>query len=472
MNREKNLFINTIVLSIGTFFPKIIAFITLPILTEKLTKSEYGIYDLVLTLVALLLPAVTLQIQSAAFRFLIDARDNENERKKIISNSIIFSLCTSCITLTILFFLLYKIDYFERIIILLYLLFDILFLVFGQIARGTGDNKSYSIASIINSVMSLVTTVSFLIIFKYGLMGALISLTISSFISVAYLFSKIDLKTNFSFSTVSKKEIKRLVKYSWPMVPNNLSMWILSLSDRLVITFFLGLEANAIYAVANKIPNLFKIFQNTFNSAWQENASISVKDNDSSSYYSKMFDIVYRLMVSLIAVVITITPILFILLIRGDYSEAYQQMSILYMGVFACGIASFVGGIYIAHLKTKSVGISTFIAAIINLVVDLIFVKKIGIFAGSISTFISYSFLAIYRMINVKKFQKISYNYTNIIVGLLMIILMSILSFWRNLYIYLINALITIIIIIIFDRDIMKMFVMSFLKKIKKKEAI
>lgn len=472
MNREKKLLLNTIVLSIGTFFPKVIAFITLPILTAKLTKPEYGIYDLVLTLVALLLPAVTLQIQSAAFRFLIDAREDETKKKVIITNSIVFSIGTSLVTLILLFIFLYKIAILERTIILLYLFFDILFLIFGQISRGIGDNKSYSIASIINSVMSLITIVSFLIIFKFGLIGALVSLTLSSFFSTLFLFFKINLREYFSIKYYSKNEIKKLIKYSWPMVPNNLSMWILTLSDRLIISFFLGLEANAIYAVANKIPNLFKIFQNTFNSAWQENASIFVKDKDSSLYYTKMFDTIYRLMVTLIAIVIALTPILFFILIKGNYDEAYKQMPILYLGVFTCGIATFIGGIYIAHLKTKDVGISTFIAAIINIAIDFLLIKKVGIYAGSISTLVSYSFLALYRMINVKKFQKIDYNYTNIFLGLALIVMMSIISYYRIIYAYLINIVATIIIIFIFDLDLIKKTLSVIIHKMKKKKTI
>lgn len=52
-----------------------------------------------------------------------------------------------------------------------------------------------------------------------------------------------------------------MFSYSWQMVPNNLSSWILKLSDRLVITAILGLEANAVYVAANKISNLLSIEQ-------------------------------------------------------------------------------------------------------------------------------------------------------------------------------------------------------------------
>lgn len=85
MSRQGQLLKNTIIISFGTFLPKLINVITLPIITANLTKAEYGNYDLITTLVFLALPITTLQIQSAAFRFLIDYRDNKEKSKEIIS---------------------------------------------------------------------------------------------------------------------------------------------------------------------------------------------------------------------------------------------------------------------------------------------------------------------------------------------------------------------------------------------------
>lgn len=71
MEREKALAKNTIIIGFGTFLPKVASIITLPIVTGSLTKAEYGTYDLLLTLISLVLPLATLQIQTAAFRFLV-----------------------------------------------------------------------------------------------------------------------------------------------------------------------------------------------------------------------------------------------------------------------------------------------------------------------------------------------------------------------------------------------------------------
>ena len=104
MSREGKLAKNTFILSIGTFLPKLASFITLPILTGYLTKEEMGTYDLITILESLLLPTVTLQIQAAAFRFLIDVRDDEEKVKEIVTNIVVFVIPTSLFSLLILFF--------------------------------------------------------------------------------------------------------------------------------------------------------------------------------------------------------------------------------------------------------------------------------------------------------------------------------------------------------------------------------
>ena len=359
MKREKALVKNTVILSLGTYLPKLTTVVTLPLLTGYLTKADYGAYDLINTLVSLLLPAVTLQIQSAAFRFLISCRDSDAEISKIVTNIFAFTIPVSLITLVPTYFTLVDLGPATRALILTYFFTNILYIGIGQVARGLGRNFFYATSAVLVSGIMMLGTCVALLMTKSGLDGILLGMVASCVAGTAVLSVQLRVHRYLKWSLISVREIKRMLSYSWPMVPNALSSWVLSLSDRLVITSFIGIEANAVYAVANKIPNLIKTFQGTFTSAWQENASISVTDDDKDAYYSRMLDAVFCLLVGLTAVLIASTPVLFKLLIRGAYDDAYQQMSILYMGAFFPCLSGFLGGIYIAHMKTKSVGLTT-----------------------------------------------------------------------------------------------------------------
>ena len=86
MSREKQLAKNTLIITIGKICTQLITFFLLPLYTGILSTEEYGIVDLLNTLVSLLLPIVTFQVEQAMFRELIEVRANENKKKEIMIN--------------------------------------------------------------------------------------------------------------------------------------------------------------------------------------------------------------------------------------------------------------------------------------------------------------------------------------------------------------------------------------------------
>ena len=77
MNKGKELAKNTAIITIGKMSTQLISFLLLPLYTAVLSTEEYGIVDLVITYMQLLLPICTLQLEQAIFRFVLEKRDNE-----------------------------------------------------------------------------------------------------------------------------------------------------------------------------------------------------------------------------------------------------------------------------------------------------------------------------------------------------------------------------------------------------------
>ena len=88
MNREKTLVKNSAILTVGKICTQMISFFLLPLYTALLSTEEYGTVDLLNTLVSLMLPIVTFQIEQAVFRRLIDNREKDEEIKKIVSTTV------------------------------------------------------------------------------------------------------------------------------------------------------------------------------------------------------------------------------------------------------------------------------------------------------------------------------------------------------------------------------------------------
>ncbi len=418
MSRETKLVKNTFILGIGTFLPKLAAFVTLPILTACLSKEQFGTYDLITVLVSFLLPVATMQIHTAAFRFLIDHKHDKELASVYFTNLIAFVVPVSLTVLAITFFFLPVPDLSLRLWICGYLFFDTIVAEVLQITRGLGRNMDYSISAIISALVKLILTFVLVQLLKHELRGAVIALACSPVLSLIYLIFKIRIYELLDFSLLSWDVLKEMLAYSWPMVPNNMSGWVMRMSDRLVVIAFMGLPANAVYSVANKIPNMLTLAQTAFSMAWQENASIASRDVDAGKYYTKMFSVMLNFYAGCLGLIIACTPILFRLLIRGDYAEAYPQMPLLFLAVFFSCMCNFQGGIYIAHKATRSVGITTVLAAACNLIVDLSLIRHIGLYAASGSTLVSYVVLFIYRMIGARRLVDIRYDFKGLAVAL------------------------------------------------------
>lgn len=472
MSREGKLAKNTFILAIGTFLPRLASFITLPILTGCLTQEDYGTYDLITVLVSLLLPAATLQIQTAAFRYLIDVRENKQEAKKIITNIFVFIIPTSIIALFVLFFCLFSFPFGERILICCYFMVDILVGASRQAIRGLSNNLDYSISAIISAFGKMLFAVICVWALGMELVGATVALCVSDFFALVYLMVKAKLYKYIDVHCISGTIIKELLKYSWPMVPNSMSMWVMRVSDRFVVTLFMGVAANAVYSVANKIPQLLTIAQTTFTMAWQENASIYSKDDDAPAYYSSMFKTMYDLMAGFMGLLIAATPILFRLLIRGDYAEAYYQIPILFIGMFFYSMSAYLGGIYVAYKATRSVGITTMVAAACNFIVDIATIKYLGLYAASGSTLVSYLFLFAFRMIDVRKLVKLTYNMKHIIAVFLLMIVESMLCFIQQPVLNVVNLILGIAVFFILNKGLVKIAwkkSVNMMKKVKRR---
>ena len=188
--------------------------------------------------------------------------------------------------------------------------------------------------------------------------------------------------------------------------------------------------------------------------AWTENASLAMKDKDRSEYYTYMFRGIFDLMAGLLGLIIASTPVLFAILVRGDYSDAYNQMPILFMASFFSIISAFLGGIYTANKNTKGIATTTFMAAICNLTINLALIKFIGIYAASVSTVVSYAVVGAVRMKECRKMVSIRYDKKHVIFVVLFLSLMCALCFVRNIYLDAANIIMSIIFFTALNKNI------------------
>ena len=464
MDRNREFVKNTVILFIGKFATQFMSLLLLPLFTHYLLSEDYGIVDLFQTYISLFIPILTLRIDSAIFRFLIDKRNDENGKKKVVSNILLILLMGLVPTfiLGLIIFNFLNIKYIGYVIVNLLIL--MLSSVVLQILRGLGKNKEYSIASIITGATTLIGNVILILCFNIGAESILISSSIANFICVLYVCIKVKIVNLIDLKSIDKKEIKNILKYSLPMIPNSLSWWVVNVSDRTIISTFLGVAYNGIYTVSCKFSNILNSVYSIFNMSWQEIAILHIKDMDKDEFFSKMINKIFMFFSSISILIIAFLPFVYDIIIGDNYISSYSYIPILLYANSWNVLIGLIGGIYVAVKRTKEIANTTIMSAALNIIINIILIKFIGLYAAAISTLISYLIIGIYRYIDCKKYVNLKLDFKVIILFTIIFIISSILYIININYLCILNLFFVSIYVIILNRDMINII----LRKIKK----
>lgn len=431
MNRQKELAKNTIILTVGKICTQFTSFLLLPLYTSLLQPEEYGIVDLFSTYISLLVPLFNWQFENGLFRFLLDCRDNSRKQSGIFSTVIISNLLQVIIYLA--FFSVIQIfvtsDY--KFFLAVSIVLDIFLNTLLQFPRGLGDNISYTIASFISATSTLVLNVVFIAGFKLGAYGMFMAMLLSRVMTLLYLCLSQKIWRYFNITLCSKKMFYEIMKYSLPLVPNSLSWWVVSVSDRTIISLVLDVATNGVYSVANKFSSVFITFYNIFNMSWTEAVSLHLSDKDGVFFLTEVINSMFCLFSALCFGIIACMPFAFSNMINIRYYDAYQQIPILMIAVLFQVVVGLYSVIYVALKKSVEIARTSFYAGVINIVVDLLLIKHIGLYAASLSTLVAYASMAFYRYFNVKRYVDVKLD-RKVLISTILVGMITLCSYYFN----------------------------------------
>ena len=407
MNQKKQLMKNTIIIAIGKLSTQIISYLLLPLYTSQLDPSEYGNYDFICTLSVFLCPIITLLMEESMFRYLIDA-DSKVQRKKIITQTIIYTFFgTVLFTIIAALIMGFGTDYTPMYItaIITFVISNILIGLSNALSRGLGKIKLYSVSNFILGISTIILNIVFILALNAGAEGLLWANTIANAFTAIVILAI--LKLPKYIGKIDKPLMKDMIKYSIPLVPNSISWSIINMSDRIILTQMVSSAANGIYAMANKFPNIINVLYGYFYTAWKESAAKIVKEDNKNQYYNSIYHDAKRFLYAVTICLIAVMPFAFPIFINEAYDEAYVYIPIVMIATYYSNLSSFYGGIFSAYKDTKIMGTTTIVAAVINLVIDLLLVNWLKIYAACFSTLIANLIVYFYRKKKLKKYLKL-----------------------------------------------------------------
>ena len=445
-NRLKYLFKNTAVFAIANFASKLITFFLIPLYTHTLTPDQYGIVDLLFTLVSVLVPLITLNIVESIMRFSLDKDSNTN---KIMSIGIVIAIISSILALIFIPILNIFKEYKEYS---WYFYFYVITLGVSQIflynLKGQEKLKLFSIGNVLQTFCVAILNLYFLVYLRLEIKGYFLAYIISNIIVGIYSFISGNVLKNLKNFIFDKKLFKEMTKYSFYLIPNSFMWWIMNASDRVMVSIFVGIKENGLYGVSYKIPGLLTTLSTIFNQAWIFSA-INEKDNkDKDVYTNKVFNNLVFI-VSFVSVgILIILKLLFKILFEKEYYIAWQYVPILLVGFTFLTLATFLSTSYNVYKDSKGFLCSGTIGAIVNILLNFLLIPKIGVFGAAIATTFSYLGVFIYRIFDTRKYVKIILN-KKIVFNLLLVLSSSIIVYIDNYLSYLLQGIVIVCLIFI-----------------------
>lgn len=411
-NKYKYLGKNVLLFSISSFGSKILSFFFVSFYTSVLSTEEYGTADLVWTTATLLIFVVTLNIADAVVRFALEKTDEQNGifsygLRVILEGQLVFGM------ILLIFSLVNPIDWPWYLYFFLYITVftSSLYQITTYYLRSFDEVKSVAIASIINTAFTIFSNLVLLLWFKTGVVGYLSSMVIGSSIATLFAFVVIVKKGKFSWNEVCDNETKHLmITYSIPLIFNGVSWWINNSLDRYLVTFFCGVSVNGVYAVASKVPTMLTTLQSVFSEAWNISAIKEFDENDKDGFFGNMYALYNGFSVLMASMLIMLNVLVAKILFSNTFFAAWQYSSLLVYSVVFSGLAGFVGGIFSVVKKTGFYAVSTIVASLINTMLNILLIPRMGAMGAAIATIISFVAVWLIRFIYAGKFIKWKIN--------------------------------------------------------------
>ncbi|MGN0523845.1 MAG: oligosaccharide flippase family protein [Eubacterium sp.] len=412
MDKYKKLATNTIIFAIGTFSSKVLSFLLMPFVTRMMVAGEYGAADLVQQTANVLIPIVFLQVNSACLRFALDKAANKKD---------VFSVGIRTTAIGFVVFLLFapliriiRINDFSLgdYIVLIYLFV----LVSGtrqlcqQFVRGCGHVKTFAVDGIIATATTLAFNLLFLGPLHWGVTGYIVAIIASDACSVIFLFATCKLWRFVKFKGIGKGITGEMLKYSIPMMPSIILWWVINVSDRYMVTFFNGSEANGLYTAASKIPNFIIMFSSIFIDAWQLSAVDEYDNKDKADFFTKVFRVYSGGVFAAASGLILLCQVITKILVSPSYYMSWEYVPILIISTSLSCFVNFLASVYMASKKTVMGMVTAFAGAGTNVILNLLLIPSMGAKGAAIATVCAFVVVFVTRAINTRKYVKVNFS--------------------------------------------------------------
>jgi len=401
---------SAIVYTMDTLFSRGLAIITVPIFTRIMSTDQIGVVNLYNSWYTMISAVATLSLTSGGY--MVAMKEYPNERDQYQS---------SVLTLTSIIAMLIALVYFafsslwntliglpSSLVVLMLIGFFVAPARDFWFLRQRYEYK-YKLAGIVSIGSALAASaLSVVAVLKISQQDAGSTAEGRLFANYFVLYgvsAVIWLITMLQGKTFYNKDFWKLsLSLSIPLIGYSLAAQILNVSDRMMIGQMVNNSAVGIYSTLYTVSSISLMVWQAIHSSFVPYLFKSLESKDTGI---KKISLQLMVLYAGVAVVLTyLAPEIVRILATEEYYEAIYIMPPIAAGVFFTAFANIYSDIAVYYKKTKYVMYPAAIAALVNLVLNYIFIRAYGYMAAAYTTLFSYILMALFQGLWARKLCK------------------------------------------------------------------
>ena len=418
-NRYRQLVANTLIFGIGAFSSKVLVFFLMPLYTRVLSTEDYGVVDLIVQTANLLIPLVSVGISNAVIRFGLE----KNVRKKDVFSVGLLTLAGGYLIFLLAMPAIRKIRYVSDYtwLVYLYVLTSALRAMCSQFVRARQLTRLYAFDGFLSTLTMVVFNILFLVVFRWGVVGYVMATVCSDFLSILFLFVTAGLGRYVGFTRLPRRLYRDMLRYCVPLIPTTVFWWITNVSDRYMVSYMLGSDANGLYAVSYKVPNIVVMISGIFMEAWQMSAVSEESPLAREAFFSRVFRVFQSMVFIVASGLILFAKAVTTILVSEEFYPSWQYIPLLVMATtFSC-LVTFLGSVYMVEKKSGLTLGTTILGAVVNVALNFLLIPRYGVNGAAFATFFSYFAVFWVRAINTHRFMNVDWSLPRLSVNLVLL---------------------------------------------------
>lgn len=385
---------------LASVLTKGINILMLPIYTRLLSTSEMGIFSNFTVWFAILYTIVSLSLTTASMT--VAMVDYEGESEKYQSVCLTMSTVSSLIFCFVYIFTYTYINELTTLTVPLMMVQIMLFMFNPALdswyirQRFQYKYQSVVVVSALISIISVIISLIAVSVAKdkgvedLGTVRVVAQNSIVIIVSIFFWF-KIMFKGRVFWN---QQMVVYALKLSIPLLVHTLAKNILDASDRIMITKLCGDSATGIYGTVYNVSLIATIIWSAINSAIVPDIFRNLKEGK-VEIIAKLTERVLMIMGGATIVATFISPEILRILTTKEYYDAVCMMPAILIGVYFTAVYSLYGNILMYYKKSVAIMLCTCLTAVINVMLNYIFISLFGYMAAAYTTFISFVILAV-----------------------------------------------------------------------------